>query len=286
MRQFLRMQVVGEVSVGRRHVEHAVLLGDVAQVVGCLQDGLPRLPVDVEAHQDARVLSVAYLIDGIAKGFHHRRAAVGLRISIAVGLSGIHFLARFEVGHLRQSRAVEEHQVSLAAELHVLQVLATLHGVGLLRLDVVEASGRQQPRDVRLVHEEVSHLVLAAELLQHVLHRIHEALGGQVHARHAVGVLQPQVVETVEIEVVVASVVRQVVGVLPAGVDIGEVVAVEEVDLSHRSDDQSSGLRAVDGLRTVVGQSVGGVIDVEAWLVSLHLQPCRQCNEQQHQPCQ
>ena len=280
------MQVVGKVSVGRRHVEHAVLLGDVAQVVGCLQDGLPRLPVDVEAHQDARVLAVAYLIDGIADGFHHRRAAVGLRISIAVGLSGIDLLARVEVGHLRQSRVVEEQQVSLAAELHVLQVLAALHGVGLFRLDVVEASGRQQPGDVRLVHEEVSHLVLAAELLQHVVHRIHEPLGGQVHARHAVGVLQPQVVETVEIEVVVAGVVRQVVGVLPAGVDIGEVVAVEEVDLSHRGNDQSSGLRAVDGLRAVVGQSVGGVVHVEAWLISLHLQPCRQCNEQQHQPCQ
>ena len=97
-------------------------------------------------------------------------------------------------------------------------------------------------------------------------------------------VLQPQMMKAVEIQVVVPTVVRERVSVFPTWIDIGKVVAIEEIDLPHRRNDKASGLRTVDGLRTIVGQTVGGVIYVETFVVCLDMQTKRQADQHHCQP--
>ena len=86
------MQVVGPIAIGRGHIEHTVLLNDIAQVIGRLHDGLPRLLTNIKAQQDACIEAVTYLIDGITDGLLYRRTAVALYTGLVIWLSCIDLL--------------------------------------------------------------------------------------------------------------------------------------------------------------------------------------------------
>ena len=85
---------------------------------------------------------------------------------------------------------------------------------------------------------------------------------------------------------VVSAVVHQWVDVFRSGVDIGKAVAVIEIDQSHRRDDEPARRREQDGLRTIVGQAIGGIIDVETLFCTLHAKSGHQTGDHQHHPIQ
>ena len=273
-----RLGVIGPVAVGTGDIQQSVAVdGQVVQAVRLLHDRLPLPFAHLAAHQDALVAAVAYLVDGIAVDLHHRCGVIALLPLLVVGLALVQHLVCLQVYHLQQTVVVEQQQILVADHLQILQVAAALHLVGALRLHVVEPLLQLQPHHVRLVHEQVGHLPWHAELLEHLVDRVHEALRHQVHARHVAPVLQPDVVVLVEIQMEVALVFPQRIQVLARRVDIREPHTVEEVDLTHRRDHQSPRLRTGHRLRTVVRQSVSRVIHKETIIICRHLQ--RRCQQ-------
>ena len=63
----------------------------------------------------------------------------------------------------------------------------------------------------------------------------------------------------VEIEVIIAFIAFQWIEVLFARVNIGELLTIEEVDLSHRRNHQSARLRTGNRVGTIICQSVRGI---------------------------
>ena len=127
----------------------------------------------------------------------------------------------------------------------------------------MEPVSSQEPDHAAVVDEHILHLLLNAKLGKDVSNGTDEFLGHQIHTRHRVRVLQPQVMILVKIQVIIAVIVRERIHILIRRVDIGEFVAIEEVDLPHRSDDKPVRSRATDRLSTIVCQATSRIIDIK-----------------------
>ena len=60
------------------------MLDYITQEVRCLQNCFPRLLTDVETQQNARILTITSLIDGITDGFLQRRTFILLRLFLVI----------------------------------------------------------------------------------------------------------------------------------------------------------------------------------------------------------
>ena len=159
-----------------------------------------------------------------------------------------------------------------------------MHRKILLRLSTEKSLLREQPHDVLAIHEQVQYFVFHTQSLELIHDILHKHLLCQVHARELVTSLQPDVVMRVEVQVSMTVVFFQRIRILRRRVDISEWLTIVEVDLSHSRNHQSSRLGAVDGLRTVVSQAVGSVINIETLLAVSHRNSTsQQQSEQQKQ---
>ena len=88
-------------------------------------------------------------------------------------------------------------------------------------------------------------------------------LYGQIDAGDGVLILQPQMVMAVKIGMIMSFIVRERVFVFLQRVNVREGHTVVKVNLPDGGNNQSSRLRAFDGLGGIVSQPVSGVVDNE-----------------------
>jgi GMP synthase (glutamine-hydrolysing) len=82
--------------------------------------------------------------------------------------------------------------------------------------------------------------------------------------------LQPEMVVLVEIKVGMTIVFRERIRIFRRRVNDTELLSVIEVDLSHCRNHQTPRLGTIHSLRTIVCQTVGGIIDIERLLAVSH----------------
>jgi hypothetical protein len=88
-------------------------------------------------------------------------------------------------------------------------------------------------------------------------------LGQQVQAGHRILILQPDMVMLVEVQVIVSVILWKRKQVVVRRVYMVELLTVIEINMSDVGNHHSACLRTLDGLRTVVGPTVGSVEDGE-----------------------
>ena len=184
------------------------MLCKIAQIVGSLDERLPLVVFKIKAHQDALIMAVTYLEECLIDNMCHRRTAVMCFIVFSIRFSPVDPLTHLHVSHLKKSVFIEEQQVLLLPNLQVLQVHVTAHGPVLLGFYIKETLFCQQPHNVCTVYKEVGHVCVTAKLPEHILNRIDESLCNQVHAGHAVCVLQPKMSATIKINMVIPTILR------------------------------------------------------------------------------
>ena len=187
-----------------------------------------------------------------------------------VGTALVALLARGDVVTHHRAVLVEQQQVLLVVDLNVLQVQVLVQRDALFHAGILDEVGTTEPDVTLLVDEQVLHPTFHTQRGIEAVHIRYEPLRRQVHARHAMVVLQPQVVHMVIVQVVAAVVVVQRVLVLQVAADVREIGTVVEVDVANGGDGHTACPRTLDGLSGVVRQTIRCGIDTEyASIISL-----------------
>ena len=103
----------------------------------------------------------------------------------------------------------ELQQRFVVIDINILQLRLRTDGYRLLGINTVELISRQYPQMAVDVSKQVVHLTLHTQALEHAVYIADKLLLHQVQTCHRFLVLQPQMMETVEINVVVSVVLGQ-----------------------------------------------------------------------------
>ena len=127
----------------------------------------------------------------------------------------------------------ELQQRFVVIDINILQLRLRTDGYRLLGINTVELISRQYPQMAVDVSKQVVHLTLHTQALEHAVYIADKLLLHQVQTCHRFLVLQPQMMETVEINVVVSVVLGQGKQIVRPWVYMGETVTIVEVDVSY-----------------------------------------------------
>ena len=102
-------------------------------------------------------------------------------------------------------------------------------------------------------------MLVAPHALHHAVHILHKLFLKHVNAGHHVGVFQPEMMMTVEIQMIVSAICRQLILIFLTGADMREVDTIVEIQVAQRRNHHTSRTGTNHLLSAIVSQSVDGV---------------------------